>query len=189
MMPDIGASAGAGSGPRTMGGAWTIRAMAGTSLMAIGAPPSTGTITASGGTRPSCAQRVTTSMVPGPNWFPSGSRRQYVAPSFMRAVSRARAGRSRPRLPPRIRLRHGGEKRAGVLVARVVDDIVAAADLDDLAAEHDGNAVADVVDDREVVADEEVREAQLLLEVLEQVQDLRLDGDVEGARRLVADDE
>ena len=43
--------------------------------------------------------------------------------------------------------------------------------------------------DREVVGDEEVGEAQLLLEVLEEVEDLGLDGDVEGRDGLVADDE
>ena len=42
---------------------------------------------------------------------------------------------------------------------------------------------------REVVADEEVGEPELLLQVLEQVDDLRLDRDVERGDRLVADDE
>ena len=37
--------------------------------------------------------------------------------------------------------------------------------------------------------DEEVREAEVALQVLEQVQDLRLDRDVERRDRLVADDE
>ena len=43
--------------------------------------------------------------------------------------------------------------------------------------------------DREVVRDEQVRDVALGLKVLEQVQDLRLDRDVERADRLVADDE
>jgi hypothetical protein len=46
-----------------------------------------------------------------------------------------------------------------------------------------------VADDAEVVADEEVGEAELGLQVLEQVDDLRLDRDVEGRDGLVADDE
>jgi hypothetical protein len=37
-----------------------------------------------------------------------------------------------------------------------------------------------VAHDRQIVCDEEVGELELALEVLEQVDDLRLDGDVEG---------
>jgi hypothetical protein len=48
---------------------------------------------------------------------------------------------------------------------------------------------SDVLDHREVVADEEVGEARAALQVLHQVQDLRLHRDVEGRGRLVADQE
>ena len=61
--------------------------------------------------------------------------------------------------------------------------------LDDLAEVHDGDAVGHVLDNGEVVADEEQREAKLLLQVLQQVHDLRLDGNIEGRDRLIADDE
>ena len=54
---------------------------------------------------------------------------------------------------------------------------------------HDGHAVGDVAHDREIVGDEEVREPELRLEILEQVDDLRLDRDVERGHRLVADDQ
>ena len=43
--------------------------------------------------------------------------------------------------------------------------------------------------DIQVVRDEDVRQAELCLEVLEQVEDLRLHGDVERGDGLVADDE
>jgi hypothetical protein len=46
-----------------------------------------------------------------------------------------------------------------------------------------------VADHAEVVGDEDVGEAELLLQVLEQVDDLGLDRDVEGAHRLVGDDQ
>ena len=49
--------------------------------------------------------------------------------------------------------------------------------------------VADVADHRQVVRDEEVGEAELLLQVGQQVDDLRLDGHVERRHRLVADDQ
>ena len=48
---------------------------------------------------------------------------------------------------------------------------------------------ADVLDHRQVVGDEQVGEAELLLQVLEQVDHLRLDRDVERRDRLVADDQ
>ena len=60
-------------------------------------------------------------------------------------------------------------------------------DLHDLAEVHHGDAVGDVSDDREVVRDEEVREPELVLELDEQVDDLRLDRDVERGDRLVED--
>ena len=49
--------------------------------------------------------------------------------------------------------------------------------------------VGDVLDDRQVVGDEQVGETAVALEVLEQVDHLRLHGDVERRHRLVADDE
>ena len=49
--------------------------------------------------------------------------------------------------------------------------------------------MADVLDDREVVRDEEVGEAELRLQVHEQVDDLRLHRDVERRDGLVADDD
>ena len=62
-------------------------------------------------------------------------------------------------------------------------------DLDDLAQVHHRDPVGDVADHRQVVGDEEVRQAESLLELLEQVHDLRLDAHVERRDRLVAHDE
>ena len=62
-------------------------------------------------------------------------------------------------------------------------------DLDDRAQVHHGDAVGDVADDGEVVRDEQVGERELLLQLLEQVDDLRLDRDVERRDRLVRHDE
>ena len=59
----------------------------------------------------------------------------------------------------------------------------------DLAEVHHHHAVGDVADDVEVVGDEDVGEAELALQVLEQVEDLRLHRDVERRDRLVADDQ
>ena len=68
-------------------------------------------------------------------------------------------------------------------------DLLGRTDLDDVAPRHHGDAVGDVADDREVVRDEDVGEAELLLQVLHQVDHLRLDRHVERADRLVGDDD
>ena len=60
---------------------------------------------------------------------------------------------------------------------------------DDMAEVHDGDAVGEVADDAEVVGDEEVREVEFALDVLEQIEYLGLDGDIEGAGAFIADDD
>jgi hypothetical protein len=87
-----------------------------------------------------------------------------------------------------IGLWHRGQESAGVFVLRVVDDSVSFADLDDLSIEHDGDPVADMVDHRHVMADEEVAQSEFILEIVQEIQDLRLDGYVQGRSRLVAHD-
>ena len=81
------------------------------------------------------------------------------------------------------------EQRHRVRVQRPGEQLVGRRDLDDPAEVHHGDPVGDVADDREVVGDEDVGEVELLLQVDEQVQHLRLDRDVEGRDRLVGDDE
>src|SRR5918992_2977885 len=73
---------------------------------------------------------------------------------------------------PRIRHRHRGEKRLRVVVLRVRVDLLGRPDLYELAAVHHGDAVAHRADDGEVMRDKEVGEAEVALEVLEQVEDL-----------------
>ena len=85
-----------------------------------------------------------------------------------------RGGEEQP-LGVRVRRRRGHRRRVAVL--------------DDLAPVHHRDAVADVPDHGEVVADEQVGHAGLLLDLDEQVQHARLGGQVERAHRLVADDE
>ena len=72
---------------------------------------------------------------------------------------------------------------------RVDVEVVGRSDLDDLAEVHHRDPVRDVADDGEVVRDEQVGQAELGLELLHEVDDLRLDGDVERRDRLVADEE
>src|SRR5262249_42717874 len=71
---------------------------------------------------------------------------------------------------------------------RVVVNLLVGADLGHFAEVHHTHAVRDVPDDRQVVRDENVGEIELVLQSLHQVDDLRLDGDVQGRDRLVPDD-
>ena len=104
-------------------------------------------------------------------------------------MSPLRMTRRRARSVAGIRHRHRRQQRDGVRMERVLVERGGRRDLDDLAEVHHGHAVGDVADDREVVGDEQVGQPEVVLEALEQVDDLRLDRHVEGADRLVADDQ
>ena len=68
-------------------------------------------------------------------------------------------------------------------------DLVAAADLDQGAEIHHRHPVGDVLDHRQIVADEQVGNPELRLQVLQQIDHLRPHRDVERRHRLVADDQ
>ena len=84
-------------------------------------------------------------------------------------------------------LRHRVEQTLGVRVLRAGEQRVDRRLLDDLPGVHDDDPVADLGDDAEVVGHEEHGHAEVALERAEQVEDLRLDRDVERGRRLVGD--
>src|SRR5712692_1770338 len=92
-------------------------------------------------------------------------------------------------LDERIRDRNRRKQRTSVRVARTPVELLTGRSLHDLAEVHDRNSVGDVLHDREVVRYEEVSEVELALQLLEQVDDLRLDRNVKGGDRLVTDDE
>src|SRR5215213_6678616 len=66
-----------------------------------------------------------------------------------------------------LRHRHGRQQRLGVRMPRRGEDLLPWRHLDDLAEIHHGNAVRHMLDDCEVVADEEQREAKLALQILQ----------------------
>ena len=72
---------------------------------------------------------------------------------------------------------------------RLQQDLVDGAVLDDPAGVHDHDVVDHLGDDAEVVGDEHERRAGLLLELPDELEDLRLDRHVEGGRRLVGDEQ
>src|SRR5205085_4750532 len=80
-------------------------------------------------------------------------------------------------------------QRRGVRVNRLEVQLVARRDLHQLAQVHHRDPVGDVPDDAEVVRDEYVGQAQLVLKLVEQVDHLRLDRDVERGDRLVEQDQ
>ncbi len=67
----------------------------------------------------------------------------------------------------------------------IAEDLVARTLLHDLAQIHHHHVVGDVAHYREIVADEDVSEVQALLQVGQQVQDLRLDREIERRDGLV----
>ena len=118
------------------------------------------------------------------------------APGVEPAAGRRRRGRRdvalehEARLPAaRVRLGDRGQQRHRVRVARVAVELLDRADLDDLAEVHDADAVGEVLDDRQVVADEQVGQVEVALQVEQQVEHLALDRHVERRHGLVRDDE
>ena len=69
------------------------------------------------------------------------------------------------------------------------EDVVGAALLDDARRVHDVDAVGVAGDHAEIVGDDDQRDVEPARQVLHQLQDLRLDGDVERGGRLVGDEE
>ena len=86
-------------------------------------------------------------------------------------------------------LRLGGEQPLRVGMARALEHLGNRTLLDDLALRHDADPVGDLADDAEVVGDEQHRHAEARLHFGEELQDLRLDRDVERRRRLVGDEQ
>ena len=94
-------------------------------------------------------------------------------------------------LRPRIRVHRGhrGQERRRIGMGRRGQHRVGRADLDHLAEIHHRHPVADEADHVEIVADEQVGEVELLLEVHQQVQHLGLHRFIQGRDRLIKHDE
>ena len=123
--------------------------------------------------RRACAQRLR-------NWQPRSS------PISARHQAGDRAERlPRPTLPG-TGMQSSSPRVYGCAGSR---NAAAGACLDDLAGIHHGDPVRDARDDAEVVRDQDQRHAELALQLRQQVQDLRLDRDVERGGRLVGDDQ
>src|SRR5258708_22169222 len=87
-----------------------------------------------------------------------GKRAARVEAAAGRRVHRARhvACEEKPlALEPRIGNGRGGDERLRIRMERRLENLFLARDLDDAAEIHDRDAVADMLDDAEIVADEE----------------------------------
>ena len=89
----------------------------------------------------------------------------------------------------RLSLRFGCQQHFRIRVLRLGEDILGGAFLDDLATLHDVDALGHLAHDAKVVRDEQHGHAHLALQLLQQLEDLRLYGDVERRRRLVGDEQ
>ena len=98
-----------------------------------------------------------------------------IAPASLCAV-----GVRGPR--PRAQGGDGREQLAGVLVCGVLHDLLDGPDSTKRPSLHDMDAVGHQPGDAEVVGDHQDADAGAFLQVQQQVEDARLDGDVQGAR-------
>src|ERR1039458_7044832 len=72
---------------------------------------------------------------------------------------------------------------------RLGSDLLRASDLNDLALIHHRNPGREIANDWHGVRDEQIGKAEIALELLQQIHDLRADADVERGNRFVGDDE
>ncbi len=85
--------------------------------------------------------------------------------------------------------RYGRQQRLRVRMVRSGENVLGRPDLHHPPEIQHGDPVGEVVHDAEVVADEQIRDVLVALEVREQVEDRRLDRDVQRRGRLVAHDD
>src|SRR5208282_2805871 len=83
----------------------------------------------------------------------------------------------------------GAQQALGVGMGGRVENVDLGTEFDQVAGVHDGDAIGDVRNDGEIVRDEEHRQSEFVAKVVEQVEDLLLDGDIESGGGLVGDEQ
>lgn len=93
--------------------------------------------------------------------------------------------------PPlsRIEFRNGPEQELRVRMKRPAKKILPTGHFHDLSQIHHSNSITDVFDDSKIMRNEEIREPQLISKVHQKVEDLGLDGDIEGRDGFIGDDQ
>ena len=89
----------------------------------------------------------------------------------------------------RIGKRRGGQQRPSVRMGWGGEQLGGRGNLDDPPEVHHRHAVGEMLDDRQVVGDEDHGQSVLVAQRGEEVEDLRLDGNVERRDRLVGDEQ
>ena len=89
----------------------------------------------------------------------------------------------------RIRNRNCGKQGQRVRMNRMIHQLVRVRNLHHVSQVHNRNTVGDMLYNQKVMRDEEIRDAQLILQILKHVQNLRLNRYVQSRYRLIADDE
>jgi hypothetical protein len=89
----------------------------------------------------------------------------------------------------RIGDRRRRQESVGVRVERFSEEGIRGSHLDNLAQIHDSDSITDVSHHRQIVGYEEIGESEAGLELVEQVEDLRLDRYIERGYGLVGDNE
>lgn len=83
--------------------------------------------------------------------------------------------------------RHFSEESLCVRMIWPTENLFRRSFLDDPSEIHDDDAIREMADDAEVVADEEVGQLKLFAKIHEQVQNLRLDRDIQGRHGFITD--
>ncbi len=85
------------------------------------------------------------------------------------------------------RRRSRGHQSGGVRVPGLTAESFRVANLDEFAQVHDANPITHMLDSGQVVADQEIGDTELSLQIFQEIENLRTDGDIEGGHRLVED--
>src|SRR5712691_11137012 len=83
--------------------------------------------------------------------------------------------------------RGGGDQGGSVRVPGLTAEGFSVANLDEFAQIHDANPITHMLDSGQVVADQEIGDTELSLQIFQEIENLRTDGDIEGGHRLVED--
>ena len=80
----------------------------------------------------------------------------------------------------------GGEQRLGIRMQRFAEDLLLGTELHHSAQIHDEDLIGNELNDTQIVRNEQICQAHILLQLFQQIDDLRLDGNVQGRNRLIA---
>src|SRR5260370_13126272 len=87
------------------------------------------------------------------------------------------------------KFRDGGEQFVSVAIFWLVEDLFGVAHFKEFAGADQGDARGDLRDHGQAVGNENVSEREFALEFLQQEENLRADGNIEGGYRFIGDDE